>query len=186
MASVFLGINDRTFTYSFTAGRSEFQGTGFRNPMDFALGPDDLVYVVNRSYESRSDGTRINMFRIGEDKEEYITEFGSYGEEPGQFIWPMAIALDKDTNVYVTDEWTHRVTIFNKDGEYQSHWGTHGSGDGELDRPAGIAISPDQTVYVVDSRNNRVQKFSLDGKFIGKFGTAGSGCLLYTSDAADE
>ena len=81
MASVFLGINDRTFTYSFTAGRSEFQGTGFRNPMDFALGPDDLVYVVNRSYESRSDGTRINLFRIGEDKEEYITEFGSYGEE---------------------------------------------------------------------------------------------------------
>ncbi|MEO2140576.1 MAG: hypothetical protein ABGX63_00180, partial [bacterium] len=85
MASVFLGINDRTFTYSFTAGRSEFQGTGFRNPMDFALGPDDVVYIVNRSYESRSDGTRINMFRIGDDKEEYITEFGSYGEEPGQF-----------------------------------------------------------------------------------------------------
>ena len=53
MASVFLGINDRTFTYSFTAGRSEFQGTGFRNPMDFALGPDDVVYIVNRSYESR-------------------------------------------------------------------------------------------------------------------------------------
>jgi DNA-binding beta-propeller fold protein YncE len=175
MASVFLGINDRTFTYSFTAGRSEFQGTGFRNPMDFALGPDDLVYIVNRSYESRSDGTRINIFRIGEDKEEYITEFGSYGEDPGQFIWPMAIALDKDTNVYVTDEWTNRITIFNKDGEYQSHWGTPGSGSGELDRPAGITIGPDGTVYVVDSRNNRVQKFTLDGKFLGKFGTAGSG-----------
>ena len=53
MASVFLGINDRTFTYSFTAGRSEFQGTGFRTPMDFALGPDDLVYIVNRSGRER-------------------------------------------------------------------------------------------------------------------------------------
>ena len=116
----------------------------------------------------------LPLFRIGEDKEEYITEFGGYGEEPGQFIWPMAIGLDKDTNVYVTDEWTNRITIFNKDGEYKSHWGTHGSGDGELDRPAGITIGPDGTVYVVDSRNNRVQKFSLDGKFLGKFGTAGS------------
>ncbi|GIT44749.1 MAG: hypothetical protein Ct9H300mP11_26850 [Chloroflexota bacterium] len=139
MASVFLGINDRTFTYSFTAGRSEFQGTGFRNPMDFALGPDDLVYVVNRSYESRSDGTRINLFRIGEDKEEYITEFGSYGEEAGQFIWPMSIALDKDTNVYVTDEWTHRVTVYNKDGEYLNHWGIHGQ---ETESLTGHPVSP--------------------------------------------
>jgi hypothetical protein len=67
MASVFLGINDRTFTYAFTAGRSEFQGTGFRNPMDFALGPDDLVYIVNRSYESRADVTVIKVFRFGVD-----------------------------------------------------------------------------------------------------------------------
>ena len=42
MASVFLGINDRTFTFMFVAGRSEFQGTGFRNPMDMALAPDDV------------------------------------------------------------------------------------------------------------------------------------------------
>jgi len=143
--------------------------------MDFALADDDLVYVVNRSYESRTDGTRINLFRITEDNEEYITEFGSYGEDPGQFIWPMAIALDKDTNVYVTDEWIHRITKFNKDGDYLSHWGTHGSGDGELDRPAGITIAKDGTVFVVDSRNNRVQKFTLDGKFLGKFGSAGTG-----------
>ena len=66
MASVFLGINDRTFTYSFVAGRSEFQGTGFRNPMDMALAPGDVLYVVNRSYESRADGVRINVFRLGE------------------------------------------------------------------------------------------------------------------------
>ena len=66
MASVLLGINDRTFTYSYVAGRSEFQGTGFRNPMDIALAPDDIIYVVNRSYESRADGTRINMFRLGD------------------------------------------------------------------------------------------------------------------------
>ncbi len=67
MASVFLGINDRTFTYSFVAGRSEFQGTGFRRPMDMALGPDDVIYVVNRSYESRADGARINVFSLGEE-----------------------------------------------------------------------------------------------------------------------
>ncbi len=174
MASVFLGINDRTFTYSFVAGRSEFQGTGFRNPMDFAFGPDNTIYVVNRSYESRSDGTRINLFILGDEGEEYITEFGGYGEGPGQFIWPMSIALDSQTNVYVSDEYLHRITIFDKDGNYVGHWGTQGSGDGELDRPAGLAIRDDE-LYVVDSRNHRVQKFTLDGQYISQFGSFGSG-----------
>lgn len=174
MAAVFLGINDRTFTYSFVAGRGEFQGSGFRKPMDFALAPNNVIYVVNRSYEARPDGVRINVFTLDEQGEDYITEFGSYGDRPGQFYWPISIAVDKDTNVYVTDEYLDRITIFNKDGDYVSHWGDHGSGDGQLDRPAGLAIR-DDIVYLVDSRNHRVQKFSLDGKYIGQFGSFGQG-----------
>ena len=143
MASVFLGINDRTFTFSYVVGRAEFQGTGFWQPMDIALAPDNIVYAVNRSYESRPHGIRINVFRLVDDSDEYITEFGSYGERPGQFLWPISIALDKDINVYVADEYLHRITIFNKDGDYLNHWGTHGSGDGELDGPSGLAIRDD-------------------------------------------
>ena len=174
MASVFLGINDRTFTYSFAVGRAVYQGTGFRYPMDFALAPDDVIYAVNRSLEPRPVGVRINVIRLGDDGEEYITEFGSYGERPGQFLWPMSIALDKDINVYVADEYLNRITIYDKDGEYLNHWGTHGSGDGELDRPSGLAIQ-DDTLFVVDSRNHRVQKLTLDGKYLGQFGSFGDG-----------
>jgi len=174
VASVFLGINDRTFTYSFVAGRSEFQGTGFRVPMDIALAPDDIIYVVNRCFERRADGVRINVIRLGDDGEEYITEFGSYGERPGQFVWPISIALDKDVNVYVADEYLHRITIYSKNGDYLNHWGSHGSGDGELDRPSGLAIR-DDIIFVVDSRNHRVQKLTLDGNYLGQFGGFGNG-----------
>ena len=174
MASVFLGINDRTYTYESTAARAEHMGAGVRYPVDFAITDDDIAYIVNRGREDRPDGTRFTVFSLGEEGEEYISTFGSYGEEPGQFIWPVGIALDKDTNVYVTDEWLHRITKYDKDGEYLSHWGIHGFEDGELNRPSGISIGQDATMYIVDSRNNRVQKFSLDGKFLGKFGTAGS------------
>ena len=86
----------------------------------------------------------------------------------------MSIALDKDTNVYVSDEYLHRITIFNKEGEYVSHWGTNGSGDGELDRPAGLAIR-DDVLYIVDSRNHRVQKLTKDGRFLLNWGKLGSG-----------
>ena len=174
MASVFLGINDRTYTYESTAARAEHMGAGVRYPVDFAITDDDIAYIVNRGREDRPDGTRLTVFSLGEEGEEYISTFGSYGEEPGQFIWPVGIALDQDTNVYVTDEWLHRITKYDKDGEYLSHWGIHGFEDGELNRPSGISIGQDATMYIVDSHNNRVQKFSPDGKFLGKFGTAGS------------
>ena len=174
MASVFLGINDRTFTYESTAARAEHVGAGVRYPIDFALTADDIAYIINRGREDRPDGTRLTVMKLGADGEEYISTFGSYGEEAGQFIWPVGIALDKDTNVYVTDEWLHRVTKYDKDGEYLTHWGIQGSGDGELNRPSGIAISQEDTIYIVDSRNNRVQTFNLEGTFLGKFGSSGS------------
>ena len=174
MASVFLGINDRTFTYESTAGRAEHVGAGGRYPVDFALTSDEVAYIVNRGREDRPDGTRLTIMKLGEEGEEYISTFGSHGEGKGQFIWPTGIALDKDTNVYVTDEWLNRITKYDRDGEYITHWGAKGSGDGDVDRPSGIAIGKDETLYVVDSRNNRVQKFGLDGKFLGKFGSAGS------------
>ena len=99
MASVFLGINDRTFTYESTAARAEHVGAGVRYPIDFAITQDDIAYILNRGREDRPDGTRLTVFKLGEDGEEYISTFGSHGEDPGQFIWPMCIALAKDIKV---------------------------------------------------------------------------------------
>jgi len=172
MSTHFFGIRDWTFAYSHSVGRNEFAGTGFRNPLDLALGANDVVYVVNRSYENRPDGIRITVCTLSE---EFIREFGSYGEGDGEFVWPTGIALDADEKVYVADEWLNRVSIFSKDGEFLGKWGRPGSGDGELQGPAGIAISPDGTMFLVDSKNHRVQKFTLDGRYLGQFGGFGKG-----------
>ena len=67
MASVFLGINDRTFTYESTAARAEHVGAGVRYPIDFAITQDDTAYIVNRGREDRPDGTRLTVFKLGED-----------------------------------------------------------------------------------------------------------------------
>jgi hypothetical protein len=73
--------------------------------------------------------------------EEYIREFGEYGEGDGQFTWPSSIALDAQGNVYISDEWLNRISIFDKDGKFLGKWGKAGSGDGEINRPSGLAIS---------------------------------------------
>lgn len=171
MSTHFFGLTDRTFAYSHSIGRNEFAGTGFRNPVDMAIGEDDIIYIANRSYENRPDGIRISVVSMDE---EYISEFGSYGEDPGQFVWPTAVALDDRGNVYLADEWLNRISIYTGDGEFVRSWGRSGSGNGELDRPAGLAINGD-TIFITDSRNHRVQKFSLDGSYIGQFGSFGSG-----------
>ena len=172
MSTHFFGIKDWTFSYSHSVGRNEFAGTGFRNPMDLALGADDRVYVVNRSYENRPDGIHITVGTLGE---KFICEFGSYGEDDGKFVWPMGITLDRDDNVYVSDEWLNRISIFTKDGTFLRKWGKPGSGDGELHGPSGMAISNDGTMFLVDSKNHRVQKFTLDGRYLGQFGSFGNG-----------
>jgi tripartite motif-containing protein 71 len=172
MSTHFFGIKDWTFTYSHSVGRNEFAGTGFRNPLDFALGADDLVYVVNRSYENRRDGIHITVCTLNE---KFIGEFGSSGEDDGEFIWPVGITVDSQGQVYVSDEWLNRISIFTKEGQFVGKWGTSGSGNGELHGPSGLAISQDGTMFVVDSKNHRVQKFSLDGRYLGQFGSFGSG-----------
>ena len=172
-------IGNASFQYSHTIGRAEFSGPGFRNPVALARGPEERLYVVSRSYEYRPDGKRVTICTVDE---EYIGEFArgitTVGEAEassadGSLIWPTSIALDRNDNVYVADEWLNRISIFTKDGAWIGKWGTPGDGDGEIDRPSGLAFDWNDDLYLVDSGNNRIQKFTKEGKFIGEWGSPG-------------
>ncbi len=178
MATQTIGI---TFQYSHTIGRGEFSGPGFRNPVAMARGEDDTMYVVNRSYEYRPDGKRITVCTVDED---YVGEFArgvhtagetEENENDGSLIWPTAVAIAPQGNVYVADEWLNRISMFDRDGEWLGKWGTKGSGEGELDGPSGMAFDADGNLLVVDSKNHRVQKFTSGGQFISAWGSEGSG-----------
>ena len=169
------------FVYSHCIGRQGVQGTGFRFPVAAARGGGDLLYVVNRSNEYRPHAKRITVCTVDE---EYVTEFahgypdqtetGELYTKDGTFIWPTDIALDKEGNIYISDEWNHRISIYTKDGDWIGKWGVPGRGDGQMKAPSGIAFGNDDSLYLVDSQNNRVQKFTRDGKFLAKWGRAGS------------
>ena len=172
MANVFFGIADRLFHYDRTVGRFEFSGKGFRASVDLALGPEGLIYVLNRGFEYNPETSHVTMLTIDED---FVGQFGQRGEGDGDFFWASSIALDSAQNVYISDDWLNRISIFDKDGEFLDRWGVHGSGDGELNKPSGIKFDGQDNLYVVDSSNNRVQVFTKDGKFLTKWGEAGSG-----------
>tara|TARA_B100001167_G_scaffold178261_1_gene133206 strand:+ start:1941 stop:3056 length:1116 start_codon:yes stop_codon:yes gene_type:complete len=168
-----------TLQYDHTIGRAEFSGPGFRNPVAMARGGDDTMYVVSRSYEYRPDGKRITICTVDED---YIGEFArgvtEVGEaeassDDGAIIWPTAIALNSQGQVFVADEALDRISIYTNEGEYLGKWERPGTEDGQWDKPSGLAFDKEDNLYLVDSGNNRVQKLTKDGDFITKWGSKG-------------
>ena len=161
----------RVYSFSHAVGGV----TGFSLPTSLAIGRDSVVYVISRGSESNFS-SRVSKVAIGPPGDEkFLCEFGKHGDTDGQTIWPSAVALDKEENVYVTDEWLHRIAVFESTGTFLGSWGTHGTGDGELNRPSGMVIDPEDHLYIIDSHNNRIQKFTQNGTFLSTFGEEGSG-----------
>ena len=170
-------VAGRTFDYSYCIGGR------MQTPANIAMGSGDTMYVLCRGSErtpnvpaNRATGNvRICVFTTGTTPgdEELVAEFGHGGDGEGEMTWPVAIALDSEENLHITDEWLNRISIFTKDGEWVGKWGTPGDGDGEIDRPSGLAFDKDDNLYLVDSRNHRVQVFTKDGKFLFQWGRSG-------------
>jgi DNA-binding beta-propeller fold protein YncE len=161
--------------YSHTIGFYAQNGRGFNNPVDVALGRDGVLYVLNRAgsdVELRMLYKRVTMCTLDED---YLGEFSSGGTEDGQLMWPAALAIDAEGNVYISDEALHRISIFDAQGRFLGKWGVRGSQAGMFDRPAGLAFDQDQQLLVADGLNNRIQRYTKDGRFLGQWGQGGRG-----------
>lgn len=164
----------RTFPYALLrAGYPYYTTLGMRRVttacMDVALGGEGRFYAI-----CRDDGQGGLIRRSNWDDDDLGTISGA-GTEPGKLMWPVQLILDSAENLYVSDEGTHRISTFNRDGELLGHWGEHGSEPGKLNRPSGIAFDADENIWVVDTQNHRVQQFTKDGTYISSFGERGSG-----------
>ena len=162
-----------TLNYLKTIGivNNGYNGRGFANPYDVAVSRDGRIYVLNRCDPARASAIRIGVCNLDED---YLFEFGNgYGDGDGQFRLPVAMALDSQDRLYVTDEYNQRVTIFDADGEFVGKWGAYGHAAGQFDGPSGIAIDADDQVYIADQHHHRIQKFSRDGEFLLQWGEEG-------------
>lgn len=116
---------------------------------------------------------------------ELLASFGSYGEGPGQFIYPTDVAIAADGSLFVAEYGKNdRILKFGRNYAFVSHFGGHGTGEGQFRRPMGLAIDQQGHIYVADAINHRIQKFGSDGQFIAAWGGAGKGLgeLMYPYD----
>ena len=160
-------VADRVYDFDRVVGGRQITGL-----ITLALGQESDVYAVLRL----PYGARVVRLSIGTTPgdEEIVGEFGERGDGPGQFVWPAGIAVDSRQQVFVTDEWLHRVSVFSAEGEFLRTFGTAGGGDGQFHRPSGITIDANDDVYIADTLNHRVQKLSSSGQHIAQWGSRGT------------
>ena len=127
----------RVFDWSHAVGRNAARGPGFNYVQTMCLGKNGVLYATNRGNENNF-GMHVNKVKLGgPGEEEHIADFCEYGEGDGKCTWPFGVAVDNNDHVYVSDDWTNTISVFDSSGNFLRKWGKTGSGDGELMRPAG-------------------------------------------------
>ncbi len=158
--------------YSLTLGFIAMEGRGFEYPTDMVAASNGRLYVANRARDLGERGVRVTMLDLDS---EYYGTFGHHGQGDGNLISPMCITEDGRGRIYVTDDYTHRVSVFDHGGGFIRAWGVRGYGEAQFSGPSGIAADAHDNIYIADTHNDRVQKFTPEGKFILAFGSSGSG-----------
>lgn len=125
----------------------------------------------DRLYVADTNKHRILVYDLGG---KLVQTFGERGSEPGQFNFPVNLALDRSGNLLVTDSGNFRIQIFDGEGKYLRAFGQIGDSFGSFTRPKGVAVDSEGNVYVVDAAFNNFQIFNAEGRILLFVGGAGA------------
>ncbi len=142
-------------------------------PVGLSVGSDGLVYIGDTHEQ------RVMVYTPGG---ELVRQWGSYGEELGQFIYPTDVAFAPGDLVLVGEYGSNdRITAFSIAGEARYAFGRFGypqendvPGTLVLNRPQCLRLAPDgQSLWIADACNHRIVNVTLQGEPISAFGLPG-------------
>lgn len=173
------------FNFKFNFEQFNFPVKGLNIPPRFKLaiqgengqgllnGPLSVAVGRDRVYVTDSKGNQVNVYnKAGK----FILSFGQEGNQKGQFIYPNAIAIDGDNNIYVGEIQNHRIQVFEPNGKYiRTISGTKEN----MITPLAITIHG-SSLYISD-RTGQIIIMDLNGKVMSKFSKPGTkeGMLNY-------
>jgi sugar lactone lactonase YvrE len=111
-------------------------------PNDVIVAPNGEILVAEGHSGASAPG-RISRFASDGT---YIGSFGEFGEGPGQFRVPHALAFDSQGRLFVADRGNSRIQIFDSSYQFVAEWRQFG-------RPNDVFIDANDVVYVVDSES---------------------------------
>lgn len=144
-------------------------------------GPGEFEFVTECAQDSQgnyyiSEYGEYDRIQKFSRERKFLLQWGSHGDEPGQFKRPQSLAMDEKDHLWVADACNHRIQVFDTtrgESNPSKMWGKHGSEPGQLSYPYDLILDGKGHLYVAEFGNHRVQKFTLDGKSVGVWGTHG-------------
>jgi DNA-binding beta-propeller fold protein YncE len=104
---------------------------------------------------SKESNNRIQVFNA-DGKYQY--EFGSTGQDAGQFKKPTRVVVDKKGRILVTDMENNRIQVFKSGGTFLNTICRRGKSDC-FDAPCGIAVMQDGRIIITERESNQIQIF---------------------------
>ncbi len=115
-------------------------------PNDVHTAPNGDIFIVEGHSNSPQGPARVLKFN---SDGEFLLEWGEFGDGPGQFTQPHALAMDSKGRLFVGDRSNNRIQIFDQNGNFIDMWYQFG-------RPSGIFIDKNDVLYSADSESGSV------------------------------
>jgi hypothetical protein len=136
----------------------------FSYPRDVAVGNDDYIYVAD------TDNHRIRTVSYWGDVSSLAGEergFANGAVSDALFDFPTGVAVDFNGNVYVADQYNHKIRKISNAGVVTTLAGSgtrdfaDGTGeDSSFNFPTGVAVDWSGSVYAADMYNHKIRKIT--------------------------
>lgn len=112
----------------------------------------------------------------------FVHAWGKKGTEPGEFHFPIGIAINVADEILITDHYNNRIQKFDVDGKLLGHFAV-------LPNPGGITLDKTGNIYLSHFPTSvlnkeivpdRITVYSADGKLIHEWGKTGTGPLEFS------
>lgn len=144
------------------------------------------VWAIDRCGANNCADSKVDPIVLLDPSGKTIRKFGG-----GMIVFPHGLHVDKDGNVWVTDQQVSKdkkrgaqVFKFSPQGKLLMTLGkpgVQGEEPGVFGAPTDVLVAPNGTIFVTDGHlgcectANRVVKLSADGKFLKAWGKLGAG-----------
>jgi len=152
--------------------------------LDIIAGPKDASLLVNAlkspSAVTTDSNDRVFVADPGA-KAVHMFDFihSKYGLLDGgsdRLGTPVSLAVDGQDNLYVVDERSRTILVYDSAGQFRRYLGRLSGGESYFESPAGITIDrPSGRIYVCDTHRHMIIVMDDRGRLIGKAGKRGGG-----------
>jgi streptogramin lyase len=118
----------------------------FFQPNDVLVAPNGNIFAVEGHSNAPDAPARVTKFNA---QGEFIGEWGTNGNGPGQFLQPHSLAMDSQGRLFVADRSNNRIQIFDQEGTLLDTW--H-----QFSRNSGLYIDANDVLYAADSESGSV------------------------------